>query len=248
MKIEAEIEGHIYEIDLNSVTDLSIGLSRNGGGVQAFYIEAPHMQALQAGTFIGNVSQGGACNCEYIRFNAHGNGTHTESIGHITPEQHPLPSLPFLMRCQVITVKPDVLDNGDSIVTLSDTFKNTWMTEALAIRTLPNSDEKKHKQYSGQNPTYLSAELTAYLREAGVKHLLVDIPSVDREEDGGALSAHKAWWNYPQNPRFDATITELIYIPNHLADGLYALSIQTPSIQTDAVPSRPLLFLTGLIS
>ena len=75
-----------------------------------------------------------------------------------------------------------------------------------------------------------------------VKHLLIDLPSIDKEKDEGALLAHKAFWNYPVTPRLDAFITELIYVPNEIKDGLYLLNIQIAPFETDAAPSRPILF------
>ena len=72
--------------------------------------------------------------------------------------------------------------------------------------------------------------------------MLCDIPSVDREDDGGKLLAHKAFFGVPESPRWDATITELIYVDNSIEDGLYMLDIQIASFQSDASPSRPLLY------
>ena len=89
---------------------------------------------------------------------------------------------------------------------------------------------------------YLDADLTALLAHHKVKHLLLDLPSVDREEDGGALAAHKAFWQYPENNRMDATITELIYVPEIVKDDLYFLNLQIASIESDASPSKPVLY------
>ncbi|MGB1217373.1 MAG: cyclase family protein, partial [Saprospiraceae bacterium] len=72
--------------------------------------------------------------------------------------------------------------------------------------------------------------------------LLIDLPSVDREEDGGALLSHKAFWNYPKKPRTDCTITELIYIPDMVEDGMYLLNIQIASFEIDVSPSKPVLY------
>ena len=62
-------------------------------------------------------------------------------------------------------------------------------------------------------------EAAVYIRERGIKHLLIDQPSVDREHDEGKLLAHKAFWNYSVQERLDATITELIYAPDSIPDG-----------------------------
>ena len=121
-------------------------------------------------------------------------------------------------------------------------------TKAIIIRTLPNDNSKLTRNYSGQNPVYLEADAAGWLAQMGFEHLLIDLPSVDREEDGGALSAHHQWWNYPSNPRYHATITELIYIPSHLQDGHYLLNIQTASLTTDASPSKPCLYVLRLMT
>jgi hypothetical protein len=54
----------------------------------AFRVRQPtgHQRAVESGDFVGDVSQGGSCNCDIIHFCAHTNGTHTECVGHITRE------------------------------------------------------------------------------------------------------------------------------------------------------------------
>lgn len=98
------------------------------------------------------------------------------------------------------------------------------------------------KNWSGTNPPYLSAELTTWLANEGFDHLLIDLPSVDREEDGGKLSAHHAWWNYPTAPRMHATITELIVVPDDLKSGKFLLQMQVAPLGSDASPSWPILY------
>jgi hypothetical protein len=80
------------------------------------------------------------------------------------------------------------------------------------------------------------------MSDENIQHLLLDLPSVDREEDGGALAAHKAFWKYPEDPRTKATITELIYVDNVVPDGLYLLQIQIAAMELDASPSRPFIY------
>jgi hypothetical protein len=88
-----------------------------------------------------------------------------------------------------------------------------------------------------------------WLAGTGVEHLLVDLPSVDRMNDGGRLLAHRAFWGMPAGTthathatRPNATITELIYVPEQIPDGLYLLSLQVAPFVADAAPSRPLLY------
>jgi kynurenine formamidase len=108
---------------------------------------------------------------------------------------------------------------------VSEKLKNT-KAQAVIIRTKPNTAAKKSKKYSNTNWPYLDHKAATYLRDLGVKHVLIDLPSVDKEKDNGALLAHKAFWNIPEAPRTDATITEFIYVPDTIKDGAYVLNLQ----------------------
>jgi arylformamidase len=112
----------------------------------------------------------------------------------------------------------------------------------LIIRTLPNDKSKLTRNYNKTNPPYLEESLATYLNKQGIFHLLVDLPSLDREEDGGKLSAHKAFWGIPNKLRPSATITELIYVPNEVKDGTYLLNLQIAAFELDATPSKPVLY------
>ena len=81
-----------------------------------------------------------------------------------------------------------------------------------------------------------------YLRNLSVKHLLLDVPSIDKEEDKGELLAHHAFWNYPSDPRTECTISELVYVPENVKDGVYLLNLQIASFDNDASPSKPVLY------
>ena len=76
-----------------------------------------------------------------------------------------------------------------------------------------------------------------------MKHLLVDMPSVDKEKDDGQLLAHKAFWDVDGDVRMEATITELIYVPNRVKDGKYILNLLIAPFQNDASPSKPVLYM-----
>ena len=114
--------------------------------------------------------------------------------------------------------------------------------DAVIIRTLPNLEEKKNRQYSNTNPTYMLEETAVFLKEKGIKHLLIDLPSVDKEKDEGKLLAHNAFWNTGGPLRMDATITEFIYVPNHVKDGEYLLNLMIAPFENDATPSKPILY------
>lgn len=181
-----------------------------------------------------------------VFFNPHGHGTHTECCGHITQEVYAVNDVlkEYFYRATLITVDPVQLDNGDFVVQAAQIapYLQKDFSDAVIIRTLPNGIDKKSLNYSGTNPCYFDIEIVALLNEYGVKHFLVDQPSVDREEDGGALAFHHAFWNVPEKPNFERTITELIYVPNEVADGSYILEIQLAAFHNDASPSRPVLY------
>jgi kynurenine formamidase len=133
-------------------------------------------------------------------------------------------------------------EQGDWVVNEESLMGIDLNVEALIIRTEPNDHSKTKRQYSGTNFPYLTIGAMQRIVDAGVQHLLVDLPSVDREEDGGALAAHHLFWNVPAEPNFQKTITELIYVPSEISDGNYILNLQVSNFANDAAPSRPMLF------
>ncbi len=235
-----------YKIDLSKPLDIAICIRPNQNNVNAFFAPEPFAEPVIAGDFIGSVEKGAPVNFFNLTFNPHGNGTHTECVGHISKEPHYVTNCfsKYFFLCEVISIYPTYLTNGDKVIgkeqlDMQLKFENT---EAVVIRTLPNDKLKTVAKYSGQNPPYMEAAATAYLRERNIEHLLIDLPSVDREEDDGKLLAHKAFWNYPEKPRLKATITELIYVPMEITNGLYFINIQPAAIQMDAAPSKPVLY------
>lgn len=243
MTLLAELifQGIRYQINLQEPIDLSVSL----GAVRCFYAPAVEMTPVQAGDFVGSVAASAPVNFFNVKLNPHGNGTHTECMGHISKEHQSLNAhhKQFHSIAQVLTVKPTKQDDDQviSIDMLAHALKNSSI-EALIIRTLPNPLAKRNRDYSGTNPPYLTESCVRLLVEKGIRHLLLDLPSIDREEDGGALAGHKAFWGYPDASRLDCTITELIYVPDEIEDGLYLLNLQTIPLELDASPSRPVLY------
>ncbi|MBC7557703.1 MAG: cyclase family protein [Chryseobacterium sp.] len=240
-----------FQIDLSKPIDISIPLSNTNENPIAWYIEKPVIEPVQFGDWIGKVSEGSSTNFNNIFFNPHGHGTHTECLGHITHEFYSINQClkQFFFFAELISVKPAIL-NDDLIITKNqiENLLNGKLPEALIIRTLPNYDAKKSKNHSNSNPAYLTEAAAIYIREIGIQHLLIDLPSVDREEDEGKLLAHKAFWNVKntknlnEDARINCTITEMIYVENQVADGSYILNLQIASFENDASPSKPILY------
>jgi arylformamidase len=227
-------------VDLSKPLDISIPMRSGSHNPNAFGIQHPEFTPFEAGGFIGSVLLGGSVNCENLCINAHGNGTHTECVGHISKEKITInQSLKqFFSIAQVLSVIPiDSEVRAESVLPFLEKG-----IESVVIRTLANTADKLTMIYSGNNPVCLEPALCKQLADLGIQHLLIDLPSVDTEEDGGALSAHHAFWNYPTAPRLTATITEMVYVPNEVKDGTYLLNIQIASLETDASPSKPVLY------
>jgi kynurenine formamidase len=245
MRTTIEHRNTTFVINLAQPIDISIPLVGSKENVTAWYVNPPEFTPVMENGFIGDVNLGGAVNFRNIFFNPHGHGTHTECVGHISKEKHTINQClkQFTFYAKLITIAPNIVD-GDSVIELNqvkELFQNSE-AEALIIRTLPNLNDKLHKQYSNTNPTYIHYEAMQYLVDNGVQHLLIDTPSVDKEQDDGKLIAHHIFWEYPHNPQIERTITELIFVPDTVSDGYYMLQFQIASFENDASPSKPTLY------
>jgi kynurenine formamidase len=256
MKLTLEKDGRRYSFQTEKGMDLSI--SMNPKGPRAWYVEPMRIEPVRTEQFLGSVAEGGAVNFRDVYFNPHGHGTHTENVGHIIDTEVPVVksvgSSHYMAKLvTVVLMRQDGLQDSTKDVT-QDAEQGDWVVneesligmdlnvEVLIIRTKPNDHSKTNRQYSGTNFPYLTLGAMQRIVDAGVQHLLIDLPSVDREEDGGALAAHHLFWNVPTEPNFQKTITELIYVPNEIADGMYVLNLQVSNFANDAAPSRPMLF------
>ena len=234
-----------YKIDLTKPLDISIPLTGGDKNVNAWYLEPPKIAPHEQDGFIGKVSEGASTNFNDIWFNPHSHVTHTECLGHISEEFNSINKnlKRFFFLAELITVAPEQVD-GDFIISEKQIkyALGNKKRQAVVIRTLPNLGDKRSKQYSDTNPPYLMEAAAKHLVKKGVEHLLIDLPSVDKERDGGGLLAHKAFWNMSGKPRTKATITEFIYVPNPVEDGTYFLNLQVAPFENDASPSRPVLY------
>ena len=246
MKVLTTIQNNAYQADLSQPIDISIPLVQGLETVNCFYAPPAEFFPVRAGDFVGSTQEGGLVNFMNVRLNPHGNGTHTECVGHLAKEIYTInQSLQqYHFTAKLISVFPQKQANGDRVIEkwqLEEVLQKGEV-QSIIIRTLPNDELKLKTNYSGANPPYMYHEAVAYLVECGIEHLLIDLPSVDREEDEGKLLAHKAFWQYPENPRTHCTISELIYVPNEVKDGYFLLNIQTASFELDVSPSKPVVF------
>lgn len=220
-----------YRVDLASALDISIPVSFGARQLIAFGGPAATRKPYKAGKFVGDTRKGGSCNCEVYSFSPHLNGTHTEGVGHITKERINVPQV-GLVVATLVTVTPK-----KGVITAA-MLKGMKPAEALIIRTLPNGTDKKTRNYGKVIPPYITAEAMVHIVKRGVRHLLVDFPSVDKI-DNAKLIAHRIFWATEAKKK---TITELVYVPARVKDGTYLLNLQVAAFEGDAAPSRPVLY------
>ncbi|AXG73426.1 cyclase family protein [Flavobacterium arcticum] len=251
MKTTIEHKSVTYTVNLSNPLDISIPLSGDENNPIAWYIDKPTIEPVTMGDWVGKVGKGSSTNFNNIFFNPHGHGTHTECLGHITKDFYSINEAikKFFFIAELISIQPE-MQGDDLVITRAQIEKalNGKTPEAIVIRTLPNDTAKQSKKYSNSNPPYLEEAAATYICEWGIKHLLIDLPSVDKEKDEGKLLAHKAFWNVKDvnnlnaDARHDATITEMIYVLDSVNDGAYLLNLQIASFVNDASPSKPVLY------
>jgi arylformamidase len=267
VQARVSVDGREIAVDLSRPANLALEL--DFAGPQPRHFGAPRASSRPYETpgfgFRGSVERGSSCNCELITLIPHCNGTHTECAGHLTRERLDAWRVtpPGLIPAVLLSVAAEAPgDEGsepapqpdDRLITRR-ALERVWpaavpfVPRAAVIRTLPNTPDKRARDYTGQTPPYLSQEAAALLVSRGVLHLVVDVPSIDRAHDQGRLTAHRLFFGLPRGAvelatatRPGATITELAFIPDAVADGAYLLELQVPALCGDAVPSRPLLY------
>lgn len=237
-----------------------------------FGVPPASRQALVAGQFIGDTRRGGSCNVDSLQLIPHCNGTHTETAGHIVNEAVPVAEAAceawFLAR--VISVEPAAASGSgdrydppfgpyDLVVSRAAIARAlsqrhgaapTAQPSALIVRTLPNEPGKRSRDWSaGAGPVFLTGSAMEAVLAAGFSHLLIDLPSLDRMQDEGRMHNHCLFWEVDPDTRLplnraalDRTVTELIFVPDEVADGHWLLNLQIAPFAIDAAPSRPLVF------
>jgi kynurenine formamidase len=252
LKATIQHKNTTIEVDLSKPLDISLSITNTDANPIAWYIDKPVIEPVTVDEWIGKVSSGmSSTNFNTIEFNPHGHGTHTECLGHITRDFYSVNQAlkQFFFMAELVSVP--VEKRGEDLVITKEAIEkelNGKTPEAIVIRTVPNEDSKKSRKYSHTNPPYLEETAAHFLRKSGVQHLLIDLPSVDKEKDQGKLLAHKAFWNVTDitnlnaDARLNATITELIFVEDTIQDGSYLLNLTIASFENDASPSKPVLY------
>lgn len=249
MNCTMTVDSVTYAVDLSQPADITIPVAP-APTVNAFHLPPASFEPFRMGTFVGSVEQGGPVRCDVVTLAPHGNGTHTECVGHIAGSSYSLRRTltSYLGMAQLVSV--DLVNADKGLMVSLDALRQSTSTinaPVLIIRTLPNPVAKRTMQWSGAEPPYIHPDAMQWIVDQGVEHLVVDLPSVDPEEDGGALLSHHIFWQWPDAPRVGSTITELVYVPNTLADGMYGVSFGIAPFDADAAPSTITLYPAAVL-
>ncbi|MEO0617211.1 MAG: cyclase family protein [Pseudomonadota bacterium] len=241
-------------------------LDFHGAQSNYFGVTPARGEPLTAGAFVGDVGDGGSCNAQVLQLAPHCHGTHTEGIGHVTATRHDvldvipsrrlnatLVTLPERRVADTTDALPPVTSPEDRVLVASDiaaAWPSDTTPDALIIRTDPNPTDKALARYTDSDDyAYLTMSAMAHIVSHGIMHLLIDTPSLDRLDDGGHLAVHRLYWGLPpgstdrsEATRAQATVTEMIYVPNDIEDGHYELALQPAPFTGDATPSNPILY------
>jgi kynurenine formamidase len=256
-----------FQIDLAAAHSLALTQAFDGTQPRWFNTPPAHSTPVALPGFSGAVATGASCNCHTLHLTPHCDGTHTECAGHLTrAELHVMDVAPrALLPALLLSVQPQSsADCGESsepapragdLLISRRALAAAWprsepfAPNALLIRTLPNDAGKLQRNYTREPPAFLSRKATEFIVTRGIEHLVLDVPSADRGDDGGRLCAHRIFFGMPPGSsllrdvqRPQATLTELAYMDNTMPDGHCLLMLQLPALRGDAVPSRPLLY------
>ena len=170
MILSFTLVGTDYRFDAAAPIDISIPLDFRGEQPNAFHLPAASASTVEAGGFVGDTRRGGSCNCETVTLNPHGNGTHTEGVGHLTDARLAVVRLmrDTLLPATVVSVRLDrdeAMSEGDVAITLEGLREGLrglggipeGFNRALVVRSLPNGPAKLSRSYSGGNPPYVTS-------------------------------------------------------------------------------------------
>lgn len=171
------------------------------------------------------------CRCEEITFCPHANTTHLETSAHVFEDgvkpNYILHKIQPLMAAYISNDLSKLPPSNDIMAVV---FRSGVVWEAW---------NRKCFDFTGTTPPFITENCikNVFRSFPNLRYLLVDLPSVDPESDGGRLSCHKAFFNSG-----GIGIIELCSIPKNVPNGQYALSINPVSFDSDAVPCAPILY------
>jgi len=229
----------------------------------AFFIPLPQARTLEfEGQFVGDVERGGSCNVDILSYVPHGI-THLETSAHILgaasapptvkdiPPQH-LSGIALLIDLTHLETNPGSRIPWDAVE--EKLKQNVLPVSMLAIKTkasmLPPDYDFSGNDFLSVSPSAARGihdyEVTingtadpSTILQRRIDCLILDLPSIDPEEDQGKLLAHRRFFGLPdtghdaQDPE-KRVLVELARFEN-LSEGYYFVTVTPPLFQANAV-------------
>jgi len=217
----------------------------------SFYLPKPKLETFRSGDqFIGDVDKGGSCNVDIITYVPH-NVTHAETSSHVTrygENAVTLNKIPaeYLTGIALLIDLSDLPDEPGSLISRqhieSKLEQNNLPITMLAVKTgasgLPADYDFSGKNYMAVTPEAAAAVHDYSPGDSRIDCLLLDLPSIDPEEDEGKLSAHRAIFGLPEtgHDMTDAEMRLLVELADFsaLEEGYYYVVITLPRFETNA--------------
>src|SRR3990172_6970636 len=107
-----------FKTNLSKPIDISIPLREGVKNVNAFNACPLKIEPVRMGDFVGDINEGVSVNYKNIFLSPHGNGTHTECVGHISKERFTINQCltEFFFISELITIEPSQ-SGEDSVIT-----------------------------------------------------------------------------------------------------------------------------------
>ena len=254
MEIVFKHSNNSYKINQSSGKSLSIPYYYNGDQPSFYNADKGSAKPMEQNGFIGLVKDKAGCNVMNINQNIHCTGTHTECAGHIMSDsisindvlnhEYYLTELISVSSISALETNEKYhvsFSKEDRVITKGMIEgKIPEIASGLIIRTLPNLLSKMNQKYDTTNTIFFTKEAIKYIADCKIRHLVVDMPTIDKYDDDGKLGNHHLF--FENNPPYKKTITEMAYIGNEIMDGSYLMTIEIPPMVLDAAPSRPFIF------
>ncbi len=183
--------------------------------------------------------------------------THVESMAHLgghEPTLQVLGRLSPLMVARVVSVSPrggqatasgayeiepgNLEECAEDASVSAVILKTGWLDGNLRSAASCESD----LDLGALDHPYLSCSAIDWICQkfSGASVILVDLPSIDPRVSGGVLRAHRHWFSTGK----DRLVVELCRIrPEMASSRSYILSLNAASVDSDAIPCRPVLIL-----
>lgn len=225
-------------IDLSDSIDISLPISPD------LPISAFGMQAAQERVLLEpKTDEPKGCRCSQLTIIPHVHTTHFETAQHYGDQKVSslmiARSIPPLLTC--LTIHVEWTPAGPIKFSTPNVRNGNVAAVLLCSGWIKHQIQQKAYDWTGFNPPYVSVEMMEQIQRAfpRIRLLLLDLPSVDPEDDGGRLLAHRAFLKQENRGLIEMCLVDRQLIQDNT---IYALFPNIAAIDTDGIPCRPILY------